>query len=103
MDYTCILFGAVFIIAGIVFAFGKIYNRLSAWKNMSEKERKEINIVPLCRNIGLVIVLSGIIFLVKGLWSGFSNSAFIIAMVVWLILAGVDVWYISKSKRYRNS
>ncbi len=102
MDYTCLVFGIIFIVAGIAFAFGKIYNRLSAWKNMSDDEKAKINIIPLCRNIGAVIALAGVIFVVKGLWSAFSSFAFTIAMIIYLVLAGLDVWYISKSKRYNN-
>ena len=102
MDYTCIFFGVLFTIAGFVLAFGKGYIHLSAWKNMLQEEKEKIRIVPLCRNIGEVIALSGIIFLTKGFWSGFSNHWFVCAMIAWLIIAGLDVWYISKSDRYRN-
>mgnify|MGYP000062489438 FL=1 len=102
MDYTCIFFGVLFTIAGVVFAFGKGHIHLSAWKNMPQEEKEKIRIVPLCRNIGEVIALNGIIFLMKGLWAGFSNHWFVCAMIAWLIVAGLDVWYISKSNRYRN-
>ena len=91
MDFTCIFFGVLFTIAGFLFACGKGYIHLSAWKNM-----------PHCHNIGEVIALNGIIFLIKGLWSGFSNHWFVCAMTAWLIVAGFDVWYIGKSNRYRN-
>ncbi len=102
MDYTCIIFGALFITAGLVFAFGKAHIYLSAWKNMPKEEKDKIKIVPLCQNVGAIIALSGIIFLVKGLWHGFEGRGFVIAMVIWLVIAGLDVWYIGKSKRYRN-
>ena len=61
-----------------------------------------IKISPLCRNIGEVIALNGIIFLLKGFWSGFSDHRFVGAMIAWLCLAGFDVWYIGKRKRYQN-
>ena len=102
MDYTCTFFGVLFTIAGVVFASGKGHIHLSAWKNMPQEEKEKIRIVPLCRNIGEVIVLNGIIFLMKGFWAGFSNHWFVGAMIAWLIVAGLDVWYISKSNRYRN-
>lgn len=102
MDFTCIFFGMLFCAAGFVFACGKGHIYLSAWKNMPQAEKNKIKIVPLCRNIGEVIALSGIIFLMKGLWSGFSNHWFVCAMIAWLIVAGLDAWYISKSNRYRN-
>ena len=56
----------------------------------------------ICRNIGEIIALNGIIFLMKGLWSGFPNHWFVCAMIAWLIVAGFDVWYIEKSNRYRR-
>ena len=86
MDYTCIFFGVLFTIAGFVFACGKGHIHLSAWKNMPQEEKEKIKIVPLCRNIGEVIALNGIIFLMRG----------------WLMIAGFDVWYIGKSNRYRK-
>ena len=102
MDFTCIFFGVLFTIAGFLFACGKGYIHLSAWKNMPQEEKDKIKIIPLCRNIGEVIALNCIIFLMKGLWSGFSNHWFVCAMTAWLIVAGFDVWYIGKSNRYRN-
>ena len=85
-------------IAGFLFACGKGHIHLSAWKNMPQEEKEKIKIKPLCRNIGEVIALNGIIFLIKGLWSGFENHWFAAAMLVWLTVAGLDFWYITKSK-----
>ena len=63
---------------------------------MPQEEKEKIKIVPLCRNIGEVIALNGIIFLMKGLWSGFADHWFVAAMIAWLMIAGFDVWYIEK-------
>lgn len=87
---------------GIVFATGNGHPHLSAWRNMPPEEKEKIAIVPLCRNIGEIIALNGIIFLLKGLWAGFSDHWFVGAMVAWMIIAGFDVWYIEKSQRYRK-
>lgn len=100
MDFICIFFGILFTIAGFLFFFGKAHIHLSAWKNMPQEEKDKIKILPLCRNIGKVIILSGILFLVKGFWTNFSNHWFVAFMVAWLIVAGLDVWYITRSKRY---
>lgn len=62
MDFTCIFFGFLFTFAGLWFAFGKGYLHLSLWKNMPQKEKDKLRIVPLCRNIGGIITLNGIIF-----------------------------------------
>ena len=67
---------------------------------MWQEEKEKIKIVPLCRNIGEVIALNGLIFLLKGLWPGFENHWFVTAMIAWFIVAGFDLWYIEKSDRY---
>ena len=100
MNYTCIFFGCLFITMELIFAFGKGHTHLKAWKNMPQKEKDKIDILPLCRNIGEVIMLNGILFLTKGMWSGFRDHWFMCAMVAWFIVAGLDVWYISKGHRY---
>lgn len=100
MNFASIFFGVLFFGAGILFACGKIHPHLSTWKNMSQEEQKKIRIEPLCRNIGRVIAASGALFLAKGFWNGLSGRWFTVVMVVWLIAAGFDVWYIGKSGRY---
>lgn len=69
---------------------------------MPQEEKEQIQILPLCRNIGGVIILCGIIFLLKGLWVDFSNHWFMGSMVAWLVIAGLDVWYMTKSQRYKQ-
>lgn len=101
MNYTCVVFGILFIAAGFAFACGKGHIYCAMQKNMSEEERERIKIVPLCRNVGEVIALNGIIFLLKGLWPAFANHWFVAAMIAWLIIASFDIWYIEKSNRYR--
>ena len=95
MNVTCIFFGIIFTIAGFMFACGEGHIHFSSWKNMPQEEKEKIKIVPLCRNIGEVIALNGLIFLLKGLWPGFVT-----AMIAWFIVAGFDLWYIEKSDRY---
>lgn len=102
MDFICVFLGILFTIVGFLFFFGKAHIHLSTWKNMPQEEKKQIQILPLCRNIGGVIILSGIIFLLKGLWVEFSNHWFMGSMVAWLVIAGLDVWYITKSQRYKQ-
>ena len=52
MNFTCIFFGILFTITGFLFACGKGYIHLSAWKHMPQEEKDKIKIIPLCRNIG---------------------------------------------------
>ena len=103
MNAVCILFGTLFSAAGVLFATGKLHRYLAAWKQMPQEEKEKIRIEPLCRNIGEVIALSGVIFLMKGFWPGFQDHWFVGAMIAWLIVAGFDVFYIEKSNRYLNS
>lgn len=100
MNLTCIFFGIIFTIAGFMFACGKGHIHFSSWKNMPKEEKEKIKIVPLCCNIGEVIALNGLIFLLKGLCPDFENHWFVTAMIAWFIVAGFDLWYIEKSDRY---
>ena len=102
MNFVSVFFGVLFSVSGVLFSMGKILPRLSVWKHMPEADRKKVRIVPLCRNIGEIITLSGILFLINGLWEGFRDHWFAASMAAWLIVAGLDVWYITKSSRYKN-
>ncbi len=100
MDWTCIIFGLLFMGAGIAFYKGNIHSRTGAWKNMSEDEKATILIEPLCKNIGTMVAICGLFFLMKGLFGWFSGYPFLISMIVWFALCWVDVYYIEKSGRY---
>ena len=101
LNIGAIFFGIFFVIFGLLFAAGQIHSRMNVWKQMPEEEKKKINIVPLCRNVGEVILLSGILFLIDGVWPDFQEHWFSGAMIAWLVVAGLDVWFISKSNRYK--
>lgn len=100
MNFICVCLGIVFIVGGILFALEKGHIHLDAWKKMSRQEKNKIRIRPLCRNIGEIIALNGFLFLLKGTWPGFENRWFVLSMAAWFMIAGFDVWYISKSSRY---
>lgn len=102
MDYVCMFLGILFTTGGIFFAFGEIHKHLSAWQKMPDEEKSRIKIKPLCRNIGGMIALNGIIFILKGCCAGFSDRIFQAAIILWLVIAGLDVCCISKSSRYIN-
>ncbi|MCD7742215.1 MAG: DUF3784 domain-containing protein [Ruminococcus sp.] len=102
MDYVCMVLGILFMAGGIIFAFGKIYQHIPAWQKMSDEEKNKIKIKPICQNIGGMIALNGIIFVLKGCCAGFSDQMFSGAIIIWLVIAGFDVYYISKSSRYIN-
>lgn len=102
MEPSCILFGILFLGAGILFALGKIHTHIAAWKQMSEMEREAIDIIPLCRNIGGMIALCGLIFLLSGISSAVLEHAFVWLMILWLLAAGFDVYYIGRDGRYKK-
>ncbi len=101
MDITCILIGLLFMLFGFLFSRGKIHIHLNAWKQMTHEEQSKIRIKLLCLNIGEVIILNGLIFFFKGIGGDFASQWFNIAIVIWMVIAAFDVWYISKNiKKY---
>ena len=102
INYTCVLFGLLFLAAGGLFAAGKLHGHIAAWRDMPPQEKARIRIRPLCRNIGEMIALSGLVFLLGGLWPGFRDRWFVLAMIGWLVAAGADLYYIERSHRYEN-
>lgn len=103
MSYSSIIFGLIFLITGFLFALGKLHVHLKAWKMMPDDEKNKIRIKELCRNLGEVIMLSGIIFLINGFVPEGKSHWFLIAMIAWLVVAGVDLLYIQKSKKYEKN
>ncbi|EGT3953494.1 DUF3784 domain-containing protein [Clostridioides difficile] len=100
MDFTSAIFGVLFTTIGILFFRGKGVLYQYVYEKMSDSEKAKV--IPLRHNVGELIVLNGLIFLMKGLWSEFTNHWFTGGMIAWLIIAGFDVWYISKSSHKRN-
>lgn len=103
MNITCVAFGVVFLIMGILFFMGKAHEHIEGYRKMPDEEKVNIKIEPLCKNIGIVIGLAGIGFLVAGLFTVFANKVFIWYMIAWFIGTGLDVRYISKSSRFTNN
>ena len=101
MNFTCLILGISFILAGILFAKGKILVHIDAWRNMPIEEKENILIIPLCRNIGLMIALCGLLFFVSGIYQVFRENIFVYSMVVWFILAFIDLYWIDKRKKYQ--
>ena len=102
MDVTCILFGLLFLVFGILFAMGKLHEIITPWNSLSEEDRNAIAIQPLCVNIGEVIALSGIILFINGIFPGFKSHWLVISMIAWFIIAGFDLWYIEKSRKFKR-
>ncbi|MCD8209520.1 MAG: DUF3784 domain-containing protein [Coprobacillus sp.] len=103
MNITCLAFGAVIIIFGILFFVGKLHKYFSFWKKMSFEERSKINIKAISHNIGLVLFVCGAILLAAGLWSFFYSKLFIWFMIGWVVITVMDFAYLTKSKRFLNN
>lgn len=103
MDLYCIIFGIVFLAAAVLFFTGNAPNYIKAWRLMSEKEKSEVKIKPLCINAGCVFIIAAVIFFISGFISTFRETVFIWCMIFWLVATGVDVAFITKSKRYVNA
>lgn len=102
MNVASIFFGTIFTAAGFLMATGRLHVHLRAWKALSEEEQKKVDIEGLCLNVGEVIALCGLIFLMNGCIPGFSDHLFIWSALAWFVMAGFDVWYIVKSRRYEK-
>lgn len=100
MDFACVFFGVLFMTSGLLFRAGRLHIYLRAWKAMPEEEKRKIDIQKLCANIGTVILLCGMIFLLAGLSAKFKETFFVWDMILWLIGSGADVVYIEKSGKY---
>ena len=44
MNLTCIAFGTLFFLTGILFAHGKLHTRTDAWKRMPKEEQEKIEL-----------------------------------------------------------
>lgn len=101
MEYIYVFLGVLFIIAGpCVFLRKDAHPALCVGKHAGGRGGDRI--MPLCRCMGEVIVLSGLIFLMKGLWAGFSEHWLAGSIAAWLTVAGLDVWYTAGSRRCRQ-
>ena len=97
------IFGILFIAAGTMFFIGKAHEHIESYSRMPEAEKANIKIKPLCRNVGIVIGLAGVGFLIAGLDPIFASKIFIWYMIAWFVGAGFDARFISKSNRYKNN
>lgn len=100
MRLQCMVLGLLFFGIGFFFFIGKAIPMLKGWKNLSEKERKGINMSLLGKNVGTVLMSAGMIFEMSAWFPGFQEKAFVWCMIAWLVLTGIDVYDMEKSKRY---
>lgn len=101
MNISCLLFGLIMAVCGLLFWTGHGHKHIRAWKQMSEAERAQIRILPLCRNIGGMLFLCSALLLLSGLSATFRERAFHWGIVLWMLLCIADLYWIEKSGRYR--
>lgn len=100
MNFCCLFLGLVFAAAGVLFFIGKGLPLMSVWKQMSTVEKEKINASSLGKNIGIILLLAAICFLLSGISIIFRQSAFTWCMIFWMVITGADVYFIGKSDRY---
>ena len=103
MNITCLVFALLFLVCSFIFFGGRGDLFIPNWKKLSDKEKEEIPLHELSLNMGIVLSICAIILLASGLFEGFRDHFFAIAMVIWLIGAGVDVYFIEKSNNKKKS
>lgn len=96
----CYLVALVMVIAGIVFFTGNAAKYIKGYQETDEKEKKNINIKALCKNVSVLFFVMAAIFIVAGSWEVFRQEYLRLAMVAWMALVCADVLYINKSNRY---
>ncbi len=101
-DILCLVLGVVIIVFGILTATGWLLPHLSSWKAIDAKEKEKIRVAPLCHNIGAMMGVAGVIFILYALITPYTQTAFTLTIGAWFVVAIVDIVYIAKSKRYRN-
>ena len=99
MSFICLFIGILFLLIGILFANGKLLRYMKAFNEMSEADKEVFQVEKLYRNIGLMIASSGVIFVLNGISEIFSKQGFMIAIMLWLVAAIIDLMYIEKQKQ----
>lgn len=102
MNLYCVMFAVISLVMALAFFTGKAPDWIKGYREMDEEEKNNILIVPLCRNLGVVFFLAFVIFFLAFMIPAFLDKAFVPSVVIWMIGAGADLYYIEKSKRYNK-
>jgi len=96
----CYTTAVIMLVIGIGFYTGKAVEYIKSYQDMEEKEKRNIKIGVLCKNISLLFFLVAVIFAAAGASEVFRQNYFRWFMVGWFALGAADVVYIGKSKRF---
>jgi hypothetical protein len=100
MNGFCFVTAVVMFVIGIAFFTGKAAQYIKDYQDMDEKEKSNIKINILCKNISLVFFIVAFIFAIAGYSEAFRQDYFRWVIIVWFVLTSADVIYIGKSKRF---
>jgi len=96
----CYTVACIMAVIGVMFYTGKAASYIEGYSNMPEEEKRNINIIPLCKNISVMFFLAAAIFAIAGYVEVFRLDYFKWVMIGWIALCCADVVYINKSGRY---
>lgn len=97
MDITCLFLGFLFFISGYLIFSQKITNYLIKRNSFKQKENIKVNL--LYKNIGFMIIVNSLIFLLSGFSSRFKKNIFTWSIILWFILTVFDIYWIEKLKK----
>ena len=100
MDVFFFVIAAIIFVVGIAFFTGKAAKYIKDYQNMEEKEKNNIKIGVLCKNISLLFFIATLIFGIAGFSEVFRQDYFKWVIIGWFVLGAADVIYIGKSKRF---
>ena len=96
----CYMVSIILLVTGVIFYSGKAASYIKGYQNMPDKEKKAVDIKPLCKNISVLFFLAAVVFGIAGYSEGFRDVYFKWAMVGWIVLCCADIVFINKSGRY---
>lgn len=98
MNLFCILLGIALILNSILFWVGIGIKFIKTLEELPKEEK--INIKGLSRNLACIFGVVGIIFMLTGFSPIFKESLFLWSMVLWMIITGLDIYFIGKFDIY---
>jgi len=96
----CFTITVIMLVIGIAFYTGKAVKYIKGYQDMDEKEKNNIKIDALCKNISILFFLAAVIFGIAGFSETFRQIYFLRFMAGWFVLGIADVVYIGKSRRF---
>lgn len=84
----------------VVFFTGRGASYVKGYTQLSDDEKQNIRIGALCRNMGVMFLITALFFAVTAYSETFRTNYFRYVMIIWMALCWADVLYVNKSKRY---